>query len=136
MRLSSSTPRRALVVEIIEAVGGSGRAKEGGLFPPSSRALPHRREGGRDLFQRFALGVHGVERRDDGGGEHEDGGENVAAEDALPRPALDQLAENDRRSDAAEAGADGVKDSDGQSADLDREGLADGEISRTRRRRS
>ena len=44
-----------------------------------------------------------------GGGEHQRGGEHIAAEDALPRPALDELAEDDGRGDAADAGSEGVE---------------------------
>jgi hypothetical protein len=86
--------------------------------PTRIAALCHCRERGRDLLERLALSCDGVATGDEGGGEHEDGRENVAAEDALPRPAFDQLAENDRRGDASEAGSDSVENRDGQCADF------------------
>src|SRR6202042_2082025 len=81
-------------------------------------ASPHRGQRRRDLFQRLALGVDGEQPRDDGGGEHENSSENIAAEDSRPRPAFDQPAENERRSDAADAGSDGVKDGDRHGANF------------------
>ena len=59
------------------------------------RSLP--RGGVANLLERFSLCVDSVAGGDDGGGEHEDSGENIATKDALPRPAFDQLAENERR---------------------------------------
>ena len=49
-------------------------------------SLPHRRQRRRDLLERLALGVDGVQPGDDCGGEHEKSGENIAAKDACRDP--------------------------------------------------
>src|SRR6202522_1663812 len=98
--------------------------------------LAHGRKRRRDLLERFALGVDGVARCNERGGEHEARGENVAPEKAVARSTFDQLAKNERRGDATDAGSDGVKDRDGHRANFDRESLADRKIGRARRWRS
>ena len=47
------------------------------------RPLRHCGQRRRHLFERLALGGNGVAGGDEGGGEHEDGGEEVAVENAL-----------------------------------------------------
>src|SRR5580704_4875953 len=107
-----------------------GREQAPVRSPRKSLPLGHCREGGCDLLERLALSCDGVTGGDEGGGEHADGSENIAAEDALPRTAFDQLAENKRRGDAPEAGPDGVEDRNGERANFEREGLANREIRR------
>ena len=46
-------------------------------------ALTRGRQRRGDLFERLALGAHGITGGDERGGDHEKGGKHVAAEDAL-----------------------------------------------------
>src|SRR5262249_31256372 len=89
----------------------------------------------RYLFQRFALcsdtpPVHDCSRSD-----HQCGAKRVAGKDAGAGSGLDEVAHEQGAENTADAGADRVEACDRQSADLQRKGLADGEISRAGRSR-
>src|SRR5580704_2295109 len=79
-------------------------------------------------FERFALGGDAPAGLDDGGGGHQDRANHVAHGDAQARAAGDQHAEQQRAADAADAGADGIKEGNSERANLQRENLADRQI--------
>ena len=59
----------------------------------------------------------------------------IPSKQAHPRAGIDQGAEQPRRPNAADTSADGIEESDCQRSDLERKGLAHGEIGGARRRR-
>src|SRR5580704_258468 len=61
-------------------------------------------------FERFALGSDAEARLDDGGGGHQDRADHVTHCDAQARAGRDQHAKQQRAGDAADAGADGIKE--------------------------
>src|SRR5262249_19352144 len=78
-----------------------------------------------DTFQRSAFGGHAVTRRDECRGEHQHRAEEVAYEQAKARTGIDERAEQPGSGDAADAGTDGVEESDGERAYLERKDFAD-----------
>src|SRR5580658_3300319 len=75
-------------------------------------------------FERFALGSDAPAGLDDGGGGHQNRANHITHGDAQARAGRDQHAEQKRAGDAADAGADGIKERDGEGANLQRENLA------------
>src|SRR5579862_3379422 len=85
-------------------------------------------------FERFSLGGDAPTGLDDGGGHHQDRANHVTYGDAAARAGRDQHAEQQRAGDAADAGADGVEEGNGERANLQRENLAHRQIGRACRR--
>src|SRR5579862_7686703 len=71
-------------------------------------------------FERFALGGDAPARLDGSGGGHQDRADRVTRGDAAARAGRDQQAEQERAGDAADGGADGIEEGDGERANLQR----------------
>src|SRR5580692_5439482 len=86
-------------------------------------------------FERLALGGDAPAGFDQRGRGHQNRADHIAHGDAQARAGTDQHAEQQWAGDAADAGADGIEEGDGEGANLQRENLAHRQIRRACRRR-
>src|SRR5262249_42489078 len=86
-----------------------------------------------DGLERLALGGDTPACGDQGGGNHQGRREQVAGKHAGPGARVDENAEQPRRHNAADPGADGVEKGDGERPDFQRKCLGRGEIGGARR---
>src|SRR6185437_3175458 len=100
-------------------------ARRGG--PQDPPLAPARKRHG-EVFERAALGAEAEFDLDESGDDHEAGAEQISGDDRAGRARRDERTEEPRAADTAQERAEGVEERDGERAQLQGEGLADGEI--------